>query len=410
MTEMTGLLTGLRVIDCATYIAGPAAAVVMSDFGAEVIKVERPPFGDPYRYLHLVPVMPVSDQAYCWLLDGRNKKSLALDLGSQAGREALLKLVATADVFITNYQPALVRKFALSFDDLRPLNDRLVYAQVTGYGETGDDVDRPGYDLTAYWARSGMMGSMYNADAEPALSPAGFGDHPTAMTLFGAIMLALYQREKTGRGSRVTTSLMANGAWANSCAIQAALCDAVFSPKYTRLTTLNPIVNHYVTRDQQRFITCCLDPKKDWPNLCRALGKPELIEDQRFCTPDARRNHAPELVAIIDQVVGTREMAEWVAIFREHDVIWGPVPSIQQVAKDAQMRANGVFPRIAGGPATVDSPIRVDGAVKTTPSLAPGVGEHSTEVLESLGYSEDEIQELIERGITMAPSVGSRLL
>ncbi len=404
MEELSGLLSGLRVIDCATYIAGPAAAVVMSDFGAEVVKVERPPFGDPYRYLHLVPVMPVSDQNYCWLLDGRNKKSLALDLQHPAGREALLKLVVTADVFITNYQPALVRKFALSFEDLRPRNERLIYAQVTGYGETGPDVDRPGYDLTAYWARSGMMGSMHNADGEPALSPAGFGDHPTAMALFGAIMLALYRRERTGKGSRVTTSLIANGAWANSCAIQAALCEAVFSPKFTRLTTLNPIVNHYVTRDQQRFITCCLDPKKDWPNLCRALAKPELIGDQRFCTPELRRAHAPELVAIIDHAVRGRDMAEWVKIFRDHDVIWGPVPSIQQVAKDHQMDSNGVFPRINGGPATVDSPIRVDGSPKMTPALAPEVGEHSAQVLGSLGYSEAEIQDLVERGITMAAS------
>lgn len=402
MTELTGLLSGLRVIDCATYIAGPAAAVVMSDFGAEVIKVERPPFGDPYRYLHLVPVMPVSDQAYCWLLDGRNKRSLALDLGNPAGREALLKLVATADVFITNYQPALVRKFALSFEQLRPWNPRLIYAQVTGYGEAGEDVDRPGYDLTAYWARSGMMGSMHNADAEPALSPAGFGDHPTAMALFGAIMLGLYQRERTGLGSRVTTSLMANGAWSNACGIQAALCDAVFSPKYTRLTTLNPIVNHYVTRDQQRFITCCIDPKKDWPNLCRALGKPELIDDARFSTPETRRSHAPELVTLIDHAVGERDMAEWVRTFRDNDVIWGPVPTIQQVAADAQMESNGVFPRIAGGPATIDSPIRVDGSVKKIPSLAPGVGEHSAEILESLGYSEATIREMVESGITMA--------
>src|SRR5205085_12590854 len=140
-----------------TYIAGPAAAVVMADFGAEVIKVERPPFGDPYRYLHLVPVMPVCHVPYCWVLDGRNKKSLALDLGATAGRGALLRLAATADVFITNYQPALVRKFALSYDDLRALNDRLIYAHVTGYGEAGQEADKPGYDLTAYWARSGMM-------------------------------------------------------------------------------------------------------------------------------------------------------------------------------------------------------------------------------------------------------------
>lgn len=394
MDEFKGLLSGLRVIDCATYIAGPAAAVILSDFGAEVIKIERPPFGDPYRYLHHVPGMPVSDVPYCWLLDGRNKKSVALDLAAEAGREALLKLVAASDIFITNFQPALVRKFALSYDDLRPLNPRLIYAYVTGYGETGAGVDTPGYDLTAYWARSGLMGSMHAGDADPALSVAGFGDHPTAMSLFAAIMLGLYRRQHTGQGSRVATSLMGNGAWSNACGIQAALCDAAFSPRWTRFTTPNPVVNHYVTRDGQRFITCCLDPKKDWPCLCLALGHPELIEDTRFHTPEARRVNAAELVAIIDAIVGARDMSEWVEIFRRHEVIWGPVPLTTQVPDDEQMISNGVFRRIVGGPQTIDSPLEIDGAPKREPSPAPAVGEHTVEILESLGYTPEQIEDL----------------
>ncbi|MGH9664273.1 MAG: CoA transferase, partial [Bryobacteraceae bacterium] len=174
------ILSGLRVIDCGTYIAGPAAAVVMADFGAEVIKIERPPHGDPYRFLTRVPGMPVSDANYCWLLDARNKKSVALNLGDEAGREALLKLVATADVFITNYQPQLIRKFRLSYDELAAVNSRLIYASLTGYGETGEDAEKPGYDMNAYWARSGLMDLMHNGDAEPCQSPSGFGDHPTS--------------------------------------------------------------------------------------------------------------------------------------------------------------------------------------------------------------------------------------
>ena len=162
----------------------------------------------------------------------------------------------------------------------------MIYAHLTGYGETGDDSDQPGYDMTAYWARSGLMSTMHNADAEPAQSPAGFGDHPTSMALFGGIMLGLYHREITGKGMNLTTSLMANGAWANACSIQAALVGAEFLPKWTRSTTVNPIVNHYVTRDKQRFITCCLDPKKDWPNLCRAT-RPSGI-DRRSALSHAR--------------------------------------------------------------------------------------------------------------------------
>ncbi len=396
-----GVLSGIRVIDCGTYIAGPAAAVVMSDFGAEVIKIERPPYGDPYRYLSLVPAMPVSPLPYCWILDGRNKKSVALDLNDGAARDALLRLVATADVFITNYQPPLVRKFRVAYEDLAPLNERLIHAYLTGYGQMGEESGKPGYDLTAYWARSGLMYSMHNADAEPTPSPAGFGDHPTSMALFGGIMLALYRREITGKGMNLSTSLMANGAWAHSCGIQAALVGAEFPPKRTRSTTVNPIVNHYVTRDKQRFITCCLDPMKDWPNLCRALDHAELIDDPRFRTPDLRCENGPALVAIIDSAVAQKDMAEWKEIFQRNDVIWGPVPSVQQVISDPQMEANGVFAEIEPGLRTVRNPLTIAGVEQVKPRVAPEVGEHTVEVLQSLGYSGDAIADLMQRKVAL---------
>src|SRR2546427_805523 len=190
------ILAGIRVIDCGTYIAGPAAATVMSDFGADVIKIERPPHGDPYRYLPLVPGMPAGN--------------------------------------------------------------------------------------TDYWARSGLMATMRYAGADPVQSPAGFGDHPTSMALFGAIMLALYERQRTGRGMKVSTSLMANGAWSNACQIQAAFCGATFMPRWTRATAINPLVNHYVARDGVRFFFALLEPKKDWTNICRALERTDLLDDPRF--------------------------------------------------------------------------------------------------------------------------------
>jgi formyl-CoA transferase len=396
-----GILAGIRVVDCGTYIAGPAAAVVMSDFGADVIKIERPPYGDPYRYLSLVPGMPVSPLFYCWILDGRNKRSVALNLSDDDAREALLAIIRTADVFITNYQGPLLQKFRLRYEDLLPHNPRLIYAHLTGYGETGADSEQPGYDLTAYWARSGLMQAMHNADAEPAQSPAGFGDHPTAMAVFGGIMLGLYRRQITGQGMNLTTSLMANGAWSNACGIQAALVGAEFVPKWTRSTTVNPIVNHYVTSDKQRFLTCCLDPSKDWPSLCRALDHPELIDDPRFRTPELRRANGPELVAIIDVAVGAKTMAEWKETLRVNGVIWGPVPSTEQAARDPQMEANGVFAEIEPGLRTVANPLTIDGVEKVKPRMAPKVGEHTVEVLKSVGLSEVAIRNLIELGAAL---------
>jgi crotonobetainyl-CoA:carnitine CoA-transferase CaiB-like acyl-CoA transferase len=401
LSENQNLLSGIRVIDCGTYIAGPAAATIMADYGAEVIKIERPPHGDPYRYLSTIPGMPITEHLFCWILDGRNRKSLALNLEDDAAREALLKLVRTADVFITNYQPALVRKFRTGYDDLRPLNERLIYAHVTGYGESGPDVDEPGYDQTAYWARSGLMHTMHNADAEPCRAPTGFGDHPTAMTLFAAIMLALYRRAISGQGSKVSTSLMANGAWSNANFIQAALVGAQFLPRTTRKTVANPLIGHYVTRDQKRFLTCCLAPEKDWPNFCRALGRPHLIHDERFRTPSLRKANSTALVEIIDEVIATKDMAEWDKIFRDHHLTWALVQSNEEVPLDPQMAANGVFDEIAPGMSTVSSPLRVHGVDKVKPGVAPQVGEHTREILVSLGYRDAEIAELVTRGAAM---------
>src|ERR1044071_9828847 len=331
MTDQTNILSGLRVIDCGTYIAGPSAATIMSDFGAEVVKIERPPYGDPYRNLSYLPGMPVSELNYCWLLDARNKKSLALNLQDEAGREALRRLVQTADVFITNYPPELTTKFQMSYEDLAASNGRLIYAHITGYGETGEDTNKPGYDTTAYWARSGLTGLIYDLTVQAGATPCGTGDHPVGLALFGSIMLALYQRQMTGRGTKVSTSLMATGAWTNSCQIQAAMVGAVFPTRRTRFTVLNPLVNQYQTRDGQRFIFCCLDTTHDWGRICRAIGRTELIDDPRYRTAEARTEHNEEVVAILDAAIGGKDMAEWEALFHKQKVIWGVIPTMDRV-------------------------------------------------------------------------------
>ena len=380
----------------------------MSDFGAEVIKIERPPLGDPFRYLSTVPGMPLSEHLFCWILDARNRKSLALNLEDDSAREVLLRLVRTADVFITNYLPATVQKFRVAYEDLQPLNDRLIYAHVTGYGDFGDDANESGYDQTAYWARSGLMFNMHNDGDEPCRALTGFGDHPTAMTLFAAIMLALYRRAIAGQGSKVSTSLLANGAWSNASMIQAAQLGARFLPRTRRKTVANPLVNHYVTRDQKRFFTCCLDNKKDWPNFCRALSREDLIEDERFRTPALRQANATALVETIDAMAATKDMAEWDRIFRRYGLTWALVQTHQEAAHDRQMEATGVFDEIAPGMRTVSSPFVVAGVKKVKPRMAPQVGEHTEEILRSLSYSEPEIAQLLQRGAAGAPKTTAK--
>jgi crotonobetainyl-CoA:carnitine CoA-transferase CaiB-like acyl-CoA transferase len=400
------ILEGIRVIEAATYIFGPAAATVMSDFGADVIKVERPGMGDPYRYLSYIRPMPVSEVNYCWLLDGRNKRSIVLNLSDPSGCDVLMRLIETADVFITNYQPSVLERLRLRYEDISHLSERLIYAQASGYGERGEEIEKPGFDMTAFWARSGLMDVVHDAGSDPALSVAGMGDHPSAMVMFGAIMLALYQRERTARGVKVSSSLMASGAWVNSCLIQAALCSATKYDSGTRAAAFNPLVNHYVSRDGKRFIFCLIQAEKDWPNLCRAINQTELIKDARFATGEARVENAAQLIAIFDRAFAGRDMKDWEATFAKYDLVWSPVSTIEEIVRDPQMEANGVFidldhPR-HGKLRTVNSPFFVQGAEKVAPRPAPEMGQHTLEIMRELGYSESLIKEMIERGVATA--------
>ncbi|MCC6589455.1 MAG: CoA transferase [Bryobacterales bacterium] len=386
------ILTGLRVIDAATYIAGPSCAAILSDYGAEVIKIERPPYGDPFRHLYKTPGMPVSEYNYPFIVDNRNKRSLALNLGTPEGGEIFKKLARQADVLVTNYQPQMLTRFRIRYEDLEPINPRLIYASITGYGEVGEEAEKPGYDMTAYFARSGLMSYLHNADAEPCTSPCGFGDHPTAVSLFSGVMLALYQRMQTGRGSKVTTTLMHNGTWSNASLVQSGLVGAEWPKKWSRREAPNPLVNHYATADGRRFILCLLDPAKDWPKLCGAVGRKDLVEDPRFATTDARRENCFDFVTTMDAEFAKHSMEEWARRFQAHDVLFGIVPTTAEVADDPQLAANGVFVEMTDAPIrTIDSPMRVEGLNKRAPQMPPEIGQHSRAILAELGYSADQI-------------------
>ena len=397
-----GILSGIKVIDCGTYIAAPASATVMSDFGAEVIKIERPDGGDLWRLFPLLPGTAKSELNWSWVLTGRNKKSVALDLAAPEGYEALLRLVKTADVFVTNYQAQLLTKFHINWEDLRAVNDRLIFAHLTGYGEKGDDADLPAFDALAYWARSGLMTSVTGRDGTPSGPRPGMGDHPTAMAMFSAIMLGLYNRERTGRGSKVGTSLMTSGAWANSCDLQARMLGATF-PKSEGPTPPNPLTSGYITRDGKVFLLIQLDPEHEFPRLCTMFGAPEMATDPMFATDPARTEHAAELHAIIQSQFESRDLSEWRAMFKQYDIKWSALPVLDDVVSDPQMRASGAFVDIEypkhGKVGTIDSPLFVAGSEKRKPEPAPEVGAHTREVLRTLGYSDAAIDDMVKRRV-----------
>lgn len=404
------VLGGIRVVEVATFVFGPAAGTVMGDFGAEVIHVEPPATGDPYRYLPQLKPLPECEHNYCWLLDSRNKKSVALDLKTEAGRGVVLELVRRADVFITNYHPSVLAELRLRYDDLAPLNERLVYAHATGYGETGAEAEKPGYDATAWWARSGMMDAVRPADGAPALATPGMGDHPSAMALFGGIMLALYERQQSGVGTLVSTSLVANGAWANSIYIQAAMCGAPPYELVDRAAPPNALVNHYATSDGRRFYLAMVKEAPEWPLLTRAIERPDLLEDPRFAELEERRRNAAALTAILDETFAGRTLAQCCETLDKHHVTFGRIARSHEVPDDEQLAENGVFREMdhpeLGRLKTVDSPIQLRSAAKRPPSVAPEVGEHTAEVLGELGYGAEQIAELQRSGAVRVHSPG----
>lgn len=403
MSKPNLILEGIKVVEVSTYVFGPATATILSDFGAEVIKIEPPGIGDPHRFLHTIRPNPESEIPYMFLLEGRNKKSIVANLKHEEGRKIALDLIRGADVFVTNFHPSVLNDLGLTYDKLREVNERLIYAQASGYGENGPDVEQPGYDMTAWWARSGLMDLVRSEENVPALSVAGMGDHPSAVSLFSAVMLALYNRERTGVGTKVSTSLVANGAWSNGCLIQGALAGAGAYGYPSRESSPNPLVNHYTTRDGKRFIICGIRADKDWVAVCKSTGRDDLLENERYATMEGRIQHSPEIIATLDAEFIKKDLTEWRALFKEHELTCSPVWEFREVADDPAMTENGIFvdmdhPKY-GPMKTVNSPMAVLGADKVAPQPAPELGQHTETVLESLGYSEADIERLKTEGI-----------
>jgi crotonobetainyl-CoA:carnitine CoA-transferase CaiB-like acyl-CoA transferase len=382
----TGLFSDLLVIDCASYVAGPAAATIMSDFGARVIKIEPPGEGDNYRTL--IKYRGAEDVIdYFWTLDSRNKESLAVDLKDPEARAFLDTLIARADVFLTNYPFPVRERLRLRAEDVRPLNKRLIYASLTPYGEHGPQRDRTAFDATAWWARSGLMDMVRaTGETELAMSVPGMGDHPTSMAMYAAILTALYRRQITGEGAEVCTSLLANGLWANGCQVQAALCDLELLPRAER-GQRNPLVEFYLTADGREFSLAMVNTPREWPPFACAIGRPEWVDDPLFATPLARFENADLLTTLLLEIFAAETWSTWDERLSPTGVTYGLVGRITDHAGDPQLEANRLLPEFADGLGlkTLDSPFQVVGETKTAPRMAPTVGQHTRQILEEFG-------------------------
>jgi len=393
------IFSGLNVVDFASFIAGPSAAVILSDFGADVIKVE-PPSGDLWRGAHKIPPQPQAQDAYPWHLANRNKRGITLDLKSPEAQPVVERLVKWADVLIVNTPHPARKKLKLEYADVVQWNPRLIYADLTGFGEKGPDADLPGFDITSYWARSGLLSMTRDAGVPPTWPVAGSGDNATAVGLYSAIVTALYRRERTGKGAYVTTSLLAEGVWSASVSIQAALCDAKFFAQHDRKNPANAAMNLYRASDGAWFVLVITHDKL--AAAAMAIGRTDLLTDPRFSDPAKLTHNMPQLTAILDDVFGARPMAHWYEVFSGTHITFGTVRTPQEVVGDPQLEANNIVVPLegAGGKltSTISSPIQVHGISKVPAKRAPALGEHNQEVLTQLGFGATEIDALHASG------------
>jgi crotonobetainyl-CoA:carnitine CoA-transferase CaiB-like acyl-CoA transferase len=398
---MSRLLDGIRVIDAANFIAGPVSTTVMADFGADVIKIE-PPTGDIYR-VRGAGYVP-SPYNYPWIVDNRTKRSVAIDLRTRDGQDLLHRLVCDVDVFVTNAPLDSRARLRVRYEDLAPLNARLIYASISAYGETGDEASKPGFDSIALWARTGLMDLVRaSPDTPPARSLPGMGDHPTGMSLFGAIMAGLYHRERTGRGTAVSTSLLANGLWMNAIPIQGILCGARTEVRPPREESVSALANLYRCRDGRWFMLTITGDERHWDGFAKGIGREDLVTDPRFAETPNRRKNAGALTAILDEHFGTKDWVDWSPILEKTGVAFGVVGTLDDIPHDTQMRASGALVPIddprAGAALTVSSPLQIDGQEKVPPTLAPSIGQHTVEVLRAAGIAEGEIERLLHAGV-----------
>jgi crotonobetainyl-CoA:carnitine CoA-transferase CaiB-like acyl-CoA transferase len=386
MLSMPGPLDGVKVVELGVWVAGPAAAGILADWGADVVKIE-PPAGDPARRFGTMLGLDL-DLNPPFDLDNRSKRSIVLDLGVDEDRRHAHQLLAAADVFVTNVRAGALQRLGFDFDSLSADYPGLVYGLITGYGETGPDADRAAYDVAAFWSRAGVAHLLTRPGDTPPFQRGGMGDHTAAMTLAGAICAALLSRERTGAGQLVSTSLYRQGAYTVGFDLNTYLMTGNPIAIGRRESMANPAMNNYTAGDGRRFWIVGLQVNRHWPPLCRAVGRPDWLTDPRFADARSRADHAVELVAELDGIFAAKTLAEWAEVFAgEPDFFWSPINSLEDVVADEQFHAAGGIVDVPYGNAVVPmvaTPADFHGTPWAPRSPAPTLGEHTDEVLAEL--------------------------
>ena len=393
-------LDGLRVLDVSSFIAAPAAAVVLGDYGADVIKVEPPGEGDPHRgNIHLTS-FPKSEVNYPWHLDARNKRSIALDLKNPQGRAALDRLIDQADILITNYPFPVRARLRLGYEEVSARNPRLIYASFSGYGEEGTDKDQPGYDSNAYFARSGLIDALHYEGQPPGFAMPAQGDRPSAMALLSAILIALIDRAKTGKGTWVASNLLANGLWSNGVYAQAALLGAYLPNRPPRERPRSALANIYLTSDERWLQINVTNETRDFPVILEMIERPDLATDTRFAERTSRHANAAALREILDPIIRTRPFAHWNRFLKARGVPHSMINRMQDIPTDAQaVAARAVVETDTPGmPQTLAAPFQIGRAAPRRPGPGPELGQHTDVILREAGLSENEIAALRASG------------
>lgn len=403
---MTKGLEGIKVIEVGGAFAMPLAGMLMGSWGAEVIHVEPPGRGDLQRHLLAAGMAGWAkphDVNYIWEHVDRNKKSLTINLKSPEGQKIIHELVAEADVFLNNLRPYEMEKFNLDYQTLADQNPKIIYANLTGYGQKGPECNVGGYDSVAFWARSGVMDLMHEPDSAPNISRPAYGDSITSQSLLAGVMAALFIRERTGEGQEVEVSLYNSAIYALGTDITGCLISGEDSVRPTRQTMSNPIRNIYPTSDNRWIMLGMTTSQPYWPNFCRAIDRPDLVDDPKYATPEVRSENSQLLVGIIESVFKTKAYRDWVDILSSNKLIWAPLQTPLEVTQDEQAIANEYFmdwdhPNY-GQIKMLNNPIKLSKAKAENTLKAPNLGEHTDEILERLGYDQDKIQALREDGV-----------